>query len=48
MDPCGKGKCTNLIGSYKCECDGGYKLKNDKKSCGGTVFNKVNIISKFF
>ena len=34
-NPCGKGKCTNLMGSYKCECDAGYKRINNGKSCAG-------------
>jgi hypothetical protein len=35
VNPCGKGKCTNLDGSYKCQCDKGYKITFDKKSCVG-------------
>ena len=26
-------KCVNTNGSYKCECNDGYKLRDDRKTC---------------
>lgn len=30
-NPCKKGKCTNTVGGYKCECDMGYKNTGSAK-----------------
>lgn len=32
-------KCRDTITSFVCECDPGYKLQTDKKSCEGKVNN---------
>ena len=32
---CGKGNCTNSIGSYSCKCEPGYKPADDSPSCVG-------------
>ncbi|XP_044134960.1 bone morphogenetic protein 1 [Bufo gargarizans] len=29
-------RCVNTLGSYKCDCDPGYELAADKKSCAAT------------
>ena len=28
-------KCIELEGGYRCECNDGYRLQNDSKSCEG-------------
>ena len=30
--------CVNTIGSYYCECNDGYELASDGKSCNGMIF----------
>lgn len=32
-DPCNKGKCINLPGTYTCTCDSGYILNENKTTC---------------
>ena len=34
--------CHNVPGSVQCRCTGGYRLRNDTKTCEGTP-NKNNI-----
>ena len=33
--------CTNTPGSYECECNHGYKLRRDGRSCIG-MYHKLN------
>lgn len=32
---CVNGQCTNIQGSYECQCEIGYIPAEDKKSCVG-------------
>ena len=32
---CGRGRCTNTEGSYRCTCDTGYELSPDGTTCVG-------------
>ena len=32
---CSHGKCINLIGGFKCECDVGFQLDNTGNNCTG-------------
>ena len=27
--------CTNIVGSFTCNCNGGYSLDDDGKTCNG-------------
>ena len=33
---CTHGKCINLIGGFKCECDVGFQLDKTGNNCTGT------------
>lgn len=35
---CDYGQCINKVGLYECECEFGYILVEDKKSCVGKLF----------
>ena len=35
-------KCVNTLGGFKCECDIGYELHIDGKSCEGKVILRIN------
>ncbi|PKU41491.1 hypothetical protein llap_8213 [Limosa lapponica baueri] len=37
-DICGEAHCKNLISSYECVCDAGYKYDNVRKTCQGILF----------
>lgn len=39
---CLNGFCSNLQGSYKCECDPGYEAVDDGKMCQGILIILVN------
>ena len=30
-------------GSFTCACKSGFRLQNDKKSCGGEYFNQIKL-----
>ena len=34
---CKNGKCVNTDGSYRCDCDKGYKKSADTKDCVGKL-----------
>ncbi|KAH9514855.1 Dorsal-ventral patterning tolloid-like protein 1 [Bulinus truncatus] len=44
--------CVNTIGSFKCECEKGFVMLPDgktcEKECGGSLYNQGNITSPFF
>ena len=35
--------CTNMIGSYECECDPGFILLADHHSCQGELFCEIGL-----
>ena len=39
-DMCGNGTCTNMMGSYKCECDDNFELGPNGR-CQGKMATKV-------
>lgn len=42
-NPC-KQKCVNVPASFFCDCDNGYKLNDDGRSCGGKKV-KLDIVA---
>ena len=37
---CRLGTCINVVGSYSCRCDHGYKLSPRQDSCEGKVLKE--------
>lgn len=37
--------CINLAGSYACDCDEGYILNVDKRTCDGKILQATNVIN---
>ena len=52
IDECSSGthlcvhNCNNIIGSYTCSCDTGYRLNDDQRQCDGN--NILNQIGNFY
>lgn len=42
-DICGEAHCKNLISSYECLCDAGYKYDDVRKTCQGKLKKYVSI-----
>ncbi len=34
-DICSNGRCLNVMGSFSCVCDAGYKLSSNRDNCIG-------------
>lgn len=41
-DPCFRGKCLNLPGSYTCVCSQGFRLNDNKTDCQGESCNHTH------
>ena len=37
-------ECVNVPGSFTCDCDNGYKLNADGRSCDGNTFDEMTIL----
>lgn len=37
--------CTNTVGSYKCECNEGFVMKDGQEKCKGTYHYQLYVMS---
>lgn len=47
-NPCINGTCQSTADSFKCVCDIGYELANDKLTCNRKFIFKMFLFSKYF
>lgn len=43
-DICGEARCKNLISSYECVCDAGYRYDEQRKTCDGKLINTIALL----
>ena len=46
-DMCGNGTCTNMMGTYKCDCHVGFRLSSTGR-CQGRAMVKPSILVSFY